>query len=1026
MNITNYAIKNYQFTLIIVLMIAALGVSSLLNMPRAEDPEMHAPVYPITVVYPGTSPKDMEELVVKPIEQEIYGLENIKKIKTTISDGVAVILVEYEYKVNVDSKYQELTREINSLREKLPADIYRMEVKKFSPSDVNVLQMELVSENASRNKLRKTAKNLKESLEKVSDLKKVEVQGITDRIIRVDLDMAKMAQMKIPLDAVAQSIQSELAKIPGGTVYEGRKSFNIKTDGNLQSVKDIANIIIAGRQEGNIKVKDLAEVYTDYTPQTHLVRLNGYRAVSVVAALKEGKNITQTQEDYLKVIDDFKKELPDNIDLVLHFDQAENVNNRLSGLGIDFLIAIGLVLLTLLPLGNRASFVVMLAIPLSLAIGIIVLNLFNFSLNQLSIVGFVVALGLLVDDSIVVVENIERWMREGYSRLEAVKKATHQITKAVIGCTATLVIAFLPLAFLPDESGDFIRSLPVAIIATVIGSMIVALTIVPFFSTKILKPAEHEDGNMFLRGLQKGIHKTYAPLLDGGLKHPWISLAIAIAIFGGSLLLIPVVGISLFPSSEKPQFLINVEAPLQSNIYYTDSVVKSLEKELKAIPEVKYFTSNVGKGNPQIFYNVSQRNESSDFAEIFVQLQPDIKANQKKEIIDELRQKWQYYAGSKIKVKDFEQGMPMEAPVEVRILGDDLDTLRVLAKQVEDSLMLTEGSLYVHNPTKNLKSDIRVKVNKAKAQSLGVPMAAIGKSVRTAVAGLSAGSFSDPTEDDDDYEILLSVARPSYPSLEVFNKIYVDSRNGGAIPITQVADFELESSPESINRLNKVRMAAVTSFVQKGYLNDDVIQGAIAKMDNINFPKGYHYEMGGEVEGRNESFGGFGSVILVAVFLFIAVLILQFGTFKSTLIVLSVIPLGIVGAVIALLIAGESLSFVATIGIIALAGIEVKNTILLVDFTNELRAKGMPLMDAIEQASEARFLPIVLTTMTAIGGLTPIALSSNPLISPLAIVMIGGLISSTLLSRVITPVVYKLIPPRITPNRVDEDNKNRG
>lgn len=1013
MNFTNYAIKNYQFTLIITLMVAALGVSSLLTMPRAEDPDMHAPVYPVTVLYPGTSPKDMEELVVKPLEQKIYSLENIKKIKTTIADGLAVLTVEYDYEVDVDDKFQELTREVNAMKSELPEDIYSINVADFDPSDVNILQMELVSENASRDKLRKTARDFKDELEKVSDLKDVEIQGLSDQIIRVDLDMSKMARMNIPLNVVNQSIKSELAKIPGGSVHEGHKSYNIKTDGNLESLNEIKHIILGGSKERSIHLKDIAQVYFDYSQKRHIVRLNGYRAVTLVAALKSGENITSAQEDYKPVIDDFKKSLPENIDLVVHFDQADNVNNRLGGLGEDFLIAIALVLLTLLPLGNRASLVVMLAIPLSLAIGVIALNLLDFSLNQLSIVGFVVALGLLVDDSIVVVENIERWMREGYSRLEATQKATGQITKAVLGCSATLIIAFMPLLFLPDESGDFMRSLPVAIIATIFGSMIVALTVVPFFASKILKPHENEGGNMFLRGLQKGIHKTYAPLLDRGLKYPWITLVIAALIFGGSLLLIPVIGTSLFPSSEKPQFLVDVSAPLQANIEYTDSVVREIGEELGELPEVQYYTANSGKGNPQIYYNVAQKNERSDFGEIFVQLKPEIKSDEKKKIIEKLRNKWTPFEGAKIEVKDFQQGMPMAAPVEVRILGDNLDTLRHLAAQIEDSLKKTAGTVYVNNPLKNLKSDIRVHINKEKAQSFGVPTVNIATAVRTAIAGMSVGTYTDPEDNDKDYDIRLTVDRPSYPDLKVFDKIYVNTTHGKAIPLHQVAELELESSPPNISRLNKIRMVSLTSFVAGGYLNDEVIDKVIDEMDQINLPNAYHYEMGGEVEGRQESFQGFGSIILVAAFLFIAVLILQFGTFKSTVIVLSVIPLGIVGAVLALLITGHSLSFVATIGVVALAGIEVKNTILQVDFTNELRLKGMPLIEAVEKAGEARFLPIILTTLTAIGGLTPIALSSNPLISPLAIVMIGGLISSTLLSRIVTPVVYMLIPPKI-------------
>jgi len=1013
MKISAYAIKNYQFTLIMVLMIIALGVSTILNMPRSEDPELNAPNFPIVVVYPGTSPKDMEELVVKPLERKIYGLDDIKRIKTFINDGLAVLAVEYKYSSNVDDKYQELVREVSGMKSQLPQDIYSMEVKKVDPTNVNILQIALVSENASRDKLKKTAEDLQDVLEKIPGLKNVDIQGIPDQIIRVDLHPEKTAQMGIAVNAIISSLQSEIANIPGGSINEGSKSFNIKTNGNYQDIEEIKNTVIASNGGKNIFLKDLADVYFDYSQEKHITRLNGHRCVTVIAALKSGENISKTQNLYLPEINKFKQSLPSNIDLVLHFDQAENVNHRLAGLGRDFLIAIGLVLLTLLPLGTRASLVVMISIPLSLAIGVILLNVFGYSLNQLSIVGFVVALGLLVDDSIVVVENIERWMRDGHSRLQATLKGINQIGMAVLGCTATLVIAFMPLAFLPEASGDFIRSLPIAVISTVVASMLVALTIVPFLSSRILKPHENAEGNIFLRGLQRIIHGSYAKLLDKALKHPVITIIIAVLIFIGSLQLIPIIGVSLFPASEKPQFIVDISAPQQSNIYYSDTITRQIEKDLKQFPEIKYYASNVGKGNPRIYYNVTQQNEHTDFSEIFVQLQPDIDPKRKVEIIEMLRKRWTPYPGAKVEVKNFEQGEPMISPVEVRLLGNDLDTLRSLAGKVEEMLKKTEGTLYVNNPVRNLKSDIRVNISKEKAQTLGVPTINIGRAVRMAVAGIPVGNFTNPDAEGDDYSIVLTTPRSSYPDINIFNNLYVNTNQGKAIPLSQLATVKLETSPLSINHFNKTRTVALTSFVQKGYLNDKVISAVIAQMDKIQLPAGYRYEMGGEVEGRNKSFGGFGSIILVTVFLFIAVLVLQFKTFKSTLIVLSVIPLGVVGAVLALLVTGNSLSFVATVGIVALAGIEVKNTILLVDFTNQLREEGMALNDAIEKAGEARFLPIILTTFTAIGGMLPIALSSNPLVAPLAIVMIGGLISSTLLSRIVTPVIYKLIPPKV-------------
>jgi multidrug efflux pump subunit AcrB len=1012
MKISDYAVKNYQFTLVIFLMIIALGITTILNMPRAEDPELNPPQYPIVVIYPGTSPQDMEELVVEPLERKISELENIKQIKTSISDGVAVLFVEYQYDSDVDEKYSELVREVNALRGELPQNIASIEVRRVTPSDVNVVQIALVSENASREKLETHAKALRDLLEKIKQLKKVKIHGLPDRIVRVDLKLDKMAQMHIPLEAVIGSLQSEIANIPGGNIDAGTKSFNIKTSGNYNNIDEIKNTIVNSSNQKNITLGDIATIYNTYEEDTHITRLNGYRSLFITAAQKPGENITKTQELYLPVIEQFKKKLPANVELVHHFDQADNVNKRLSGLGVDFAIAILLVAITLLPLGQRAALIVMISIPLSLAIGIVLMNTMGYSLNQLSIVGLVVALGLLVDDSIVVVENIERWMREGHSRLEATLKATQQIGLAVIGCTATLIIAFLPLVFLPEASGEFIRSLPMGVITSVLASMIVSLTIIPFLSSRLLKEKHgHPDGNIFMRGLKKIIHGSYSRLLDKALAKPWWTIGVAGIIFFGSLQLFPVIGFSLFPASEKPQFMVEITTPLQSNLNYTDSITRKIERELSTHPQIKYFATNVGKGNPRIYYNVIPENERTDFTQIFVQLDENISSMGKLDLIEELRAKWTPYPGAKVEVKNFEQGPPINAPVEVRLFGDNLDTLRNLAARVENMLLQTKGTIYVTNPVAHLKSDIKVDINKEKAQMLGVPTVAIDRTVRLAIAGLTVGKFSD--KNGEDVEILITKANDGTPSLEAFDQLYVNNQQGRAIPIAQLARLKLESSPLNINHFNKIRMVSVIAYVDKGFLVGDVVNTVISGMETMPLPEGYSFSMGGEVESREQSFGGFEKVIIVTLFLFIAVLILEFKTFKSTLIVLSVIPLGIVGAVIALLITGNSLSFVAIVGLIALAGIEVKNTILLVDFTNQLREEGKSLEESIREAGEVRFLPIILTSMTAIGGLLPIAISTNPLISPLAIVLIGGLISSTLLSRVVTPVVYKLMPPRI-------------
>ncbi len=423
------------------------------------------------------------------------------------------------------------------------------------------------------------------------------------------------------------------------------------------------------------------------------------------------------------------------------------------------------------------------------------------------------------------------------------------------------------------------------------------------------------------------------------------------------------------------------------------------------------FATNVGKGNPRIYYNEIPENERSDYAQIFVQLKSETPPPQKMQIIESLKAKFSSNPRAKIEVKNFEQGPPVTAPVEVRLSGDNLDTLQRLAAQVEMLLKETQGTIYVNNPVANLKTDIRVAIQKDKARQLGVNISEIDRTVRLAIAGLTLGSFTD--ENGTERDILLTSPRTERAGLHSFEGLFVTNQLGAGVPLDQIADLRMESSTLTIDHFNKLRTVSVSAFVDQNFLTDRVINEVIGKMERVKLPEGYSFTMGGEYETRQDSFAGFNTIIIVTVFLFTAVLILLFKTFKSTIIVLGVIPLGMVGALVALWITGNSLSFVAIIGLIALAGIEVKTSILLVDFTNQLRREGMALDAAIREAGEVRFLPIILTTVTAIGGLIPIAISTNPLISPLAIVLIGGLISSTLLSRIVTPVMYKLLPPKL-------------
>ncbi|MET3884438.1 efflux RND transporter permease subunit [Niastella sp. OAS944] len=1013
MKITNFAVKNYQFTLIIFLLFAVVGVLTLFTMPRSEDPTIHPPEYLITVIYPGTSPKDMEEQVAKPIENKIYGLENIDKMLTTVEDGVAAIQVKFKYGVDINNKYQEISTEINALKNsELPKDIYLIKTEKISSSDVKILQIALVSDIASDKLLRDQADILKTRLEKITNLKEVKYFGMPEQEIRVDIQLDKLAQLKIPLNVVAGSLQSEAADIPGGSINLDSKIFNVKTSGKLKNVEDVANTVIYNANGKIIYLKDVAEVSYKNEMVNHITRVNGHRCVLVTAAMKDDVNIAKVQGEFLPVLDEFSKGLPANIQLVKTFDQATMVSQRLGHLGFDFGLAILLVVITLLPLGFRASLIVMISIPLSLALGLIAMNLLGFSLNQLSIVGLVVALGLLVDDSIVVVENIERWLREGHSRMDAILKGTKQIGVAVVGCTATLVIAFLPLAFLPDAAGEFMRSLPMAVITSVLASMIVALTLVPFMGSRILKTHTHGEGNFFLKQLQKFLTYSYRGIMPRALKYPKITIGISLILSALAFFLFTKAGFKLFPTSEKPMFLINIKMPLQADIPESGRVTKLVENELKQHKEIVYYTSNIGKGNPQIYYNVHQQDVKPDFAQIFVQMDDEASPASKVELVKQLREKFKDFPYAKIEVKDFEQGPPIEANIVVRVFGEDPDTLRKLSFKVEDILRNNPGTIYINNELNTYKSDVKIEINKEKARTLGVLTSDVDKVIRMAVAGLTVGDYID--DRGDARNVVLTLPKDKFSNLDAFKNLYVNNIQGVPVLVNQIAIISFEKSPTAINHFNKSRFAKVTSLTKENVLANDVLKDIVPQLNKLKMPPGYYYKLSGEAESEGDTLGGnFLSVILLSTFLFIGVLLLQFKTFKGIIIVLSIIPLGILGGVVMLLITGHPMSMVSIIGFIGLSGIQVKNSLLLVDFTNQLRTEGHSIDSAIKIAGETRFLPVVLTSITAICGLIPLAWNPNPLISPLAIVLIGGLISSTILSRIVTPVMYKLIPPSI-------------
>ena len=1005
-----FAVRRWQFTLVAFALLAALGVNAFLSTPRSEDPHFPLPLVIVQAVLPGAEPAEMERLVADPIEEAIDGLDSVTSIESTSQDGAAVIVTEFGWDTDPERKYDEVVREVNALRGSLPDGLARLEVRRARTTEVAIVQVALVSETLPMRRLEKAADRLRERLARVPGVRQARYWGVPPSEVRVSLDLARLAALRLPATAVTDALRAQGAEAPVGAVQAGDRRFNVKTGGAFNSLEAVADTTVRSLDGQVVRVRDVAEVAWAQDEPTHLARFNGKRAVFVTVTQKDGEDIGRITKALRAALDEEERILPAGVRLERAFFQSENVDHRLGKLFRDFGIALGLVLITLLPLGLRAGLVVMMSIPLSLLIGLSLLQAFGFTLNQLSIAGFVLSLGLLVDDSIVVVENIARRMREGEDRVSAAVNGARQISLPVLGCTAALMLAFLPLMALPGGAGAYVRSLPVTVLVTVAASLVVALTIIPFLASRVLSRHEDPEGNALLRAVNGGIQRFYAPVLHWGLARPILTTVLILALCLTAIPMLRAIGSSLFPPAETPQFLVRIELPEGAALARTDQALRFVDRTLARQPDVAWRAANLGRGNPQIFYNQQQREHSNSFAEVYAGLKAWHPGRSEK-VIEELREAFARYPGARITVVLFENGPPVEAPIAVRLTGEDLGVLKAAAARVETALKATPGARDINNPLRVDRTDLDLGLDEAKAAALGVAPGVARRTVRLALSGEAAARFRD--DDGDDYAVrvrlpMRSLAGGDRNDLAALGAIYVPTADGGTTPLSTLADPRPTVSPARIDRFDRERTVTVTAYVASGALTSAVTDAARERLDDLELPPGYRLSFGGQAEAQSESFAGLGAAIMIAIFGILAVLVLEFGRFKSALVVAGIIPLGLFGAVTALAVTGNSLSFTAVIGIIALIGIEIKNSILLVDFTEQLRRQGMPLREAIERAGEVRFLPVLLTSVTAIGGLIPLALERSGLYSPLAIAIIGGLISSTLLSRIATPVLYWL------------------
>ena len=1002
------AIKNNQFIYVLVGLVLFIGIRSFLSMPKSEDPFLEIPEYTLVVVYPGTSPEDMEELVVDPLEEVIDEIDEITEIRTDITNGLAVIQIEAEYGIDYEDKYDEILAEINSIRGELPEDIYDLDFEQFKPEErVVIQQYAILSDRASFAEMYDIAEDLEEEVEKLDFVKKAEVEAYPVEEIRISLDFQKMAQFNMSLGEVLGVLRGNNVNIPGGDIKSGTLSFNIQSTGGYETLEEIRNTAIRSSAGQIVYLKNFAEVNADYEDMRWMARHNGKRCIYLTVYQKNTSNILVLTQQLEEVHAGFSKKLPAEIAIETAFEQAPAVRYRIHDFISNLVQGIVLVgVIILLFLGWRSALVVMTVIPLSIIIAITVLDFSDYALQQISIAALVIALGLLVDNAIVVIENIIRFRREGHSLVEAAAKGTQEVGYAIISSTVTTVLAFAPLAFLQSGPGEYLRSLPLTVIYALTASLLLALTFTPIISSKALKRSKEKQTSTWVtRRIEWFIEKYYRPAIKFSLKSGWVPITAGLVLMLGAVSLFPKIGVSFFPTADKTLLLISVDLPYSSNVDRTDKAIRYVENVLDTTQYVESYTVNVGHGNPQVYYNRIPEEYKTYHGEVMVNFKAWDPARFY-QTLKQFRTAFANYPDARINFRELKNGAPFEAPVEIILRGENLDTLKRIAYDVEDILRETPGTQDVDNPMALAKTDIKVDVNRDKASLYHLSLLDIDQAVRASLNGIEVDEVI-LDEDDETYPLVVRVPFADRPTIDDFGKIYLASRTGHQVPLKQVSDVEFKAEFAKISHFNLIRSIGVTANVNDPDNTKAITESILPKLDAYAFPEGYDYYIGGEYETQQKSFGDLGILLAVALLGIFAVLVLQFRSLTQPLIIFSAIPLAITGSFVALFISGWSFSFFAFVGFISLVGIVVNNSIILVDYTNQLIAEGMDKVPAILKASERRFTPILLTTLTTILGLIPLTFSGTSLWSPLGWTLIGGLVSSMLLTLGVVPVLYK-------------------
>jgi multidrug efflux pump subunit AcrB len=1018
MKLPKLAIKNAQFTVTIVALLVLVGIVSYFSMPRSEDPQFDIPITLIEVIYPGASPTDIETLVVDPLEEELANIDNIKKIESQIKNGSSRIKITFHHGSNTELAYNNVQLAVSTVKPSLPDGVQNLLILKATPTAVAIVQLALWTEPTSYKKMEFYAKLLEKRLETIESVKRSDIWGYPQQVVAVDLNLNLLSHHNISTTQVIQVLQGRAINITPGFVNANTRRFNVKASGNFEKLEQLENTIIVSNEDSLIRLNDIADISFANKEPRYLAYFDKKPVIFVTVEQRSDTNIFALTESIQQEIESFKQTIPKDIKIEVLFEQADSVETRVNGFFDNLwqgLILVGV--LALLFLGLRESMVVILVIPLSFLIAIGWLDFAGFGLQQMSIVGLIIALGLLVDDAIVVTESIHREKNKSINMAEAAVNGTKKVAWASVSGTVTTMLAFLPMLIIASDTGDFIRSMPVTVVLVLLASLLLSLTVLPLFASKVfsLKPQKIKTLQHYINHFSETIYSSWLVNL---FNFRWLVIGIAVVSLIAMLSLFSQVGLSLFPKAEKPMLLINVEAPPNSSLHYTNNVMQEMTLIVEKQPLVEKVALNVGNSNPRIYYNETPKRGVEKYGQVLVVLK-EYEPEKVTSLVKALRSEFSQWQQANITVKEFTQGPITDQPIAIRLISESLSDLERVANDLTNKMKNTEGTINIDNPIGVANTELKIEIDYEKAGLSHIDINTLDKTLESILSGIYIGRLNDINGEN--YPILV---RNKNADIDTLSNAYITSLTGEQIPLAQVVNFRLQKGQSNYFHHKKLRMAKVSADASSGYSVKVLTEEFVQYLEKYDLPMDMYYTLGGVEESRQESFADLTQIMLITAIGIFAILVFQFRSFLQPIIIFSSIPFAMAGSVIGLYLMGLSFSMMAFIGLISLFGIVVNNAIILIDCTNRNISEGLSKKQSVLAASSTRFTPILLTTLTTIGGLIPLTLYGGSLWQPLGIVLISGLCVSAISSFLLVPVLTELLTrSRINPLTAQEIRK---